>query len=63
MDDVQRESLTQSLQCADLLVADLSQARKAVGTTEPAMAMVLRDLLREAGVIKQRLAELEMGYR
>ena len=63
MDAVQRELLTQSLQCADLLVADLGQAQKAVGTTDPALAMVLRDLVHDAGVIKQRLAELESGYR
>lgn len=63
MDAGQRESLTQSLQCAALLVADLSQAQKAVGTTGPALAMVLRDLLHDAGVIKLRLAELEAGYR
>ena len=63
MDAVQRESLTQSLQCADLLVADLGQAQKAVGTTDPTLAMVLRDLVHDAGVIKQRLAELEAGYR
>lgn len=63
MDPVHLESLTQSLQCADLLVADLSQAQKAVDTSDPALAMVLRDLLHEAGAIKQRLAELETGYR
>ena len=63
MDSEKLEQLTKTSQCADLLLSDLKETHKAVSATEPALSMLLRDLIRDAGVIKQRLAELETAYR
>ena len=63
MDSEKLEQLTKTSQSADLFLADLKEMRKAVSGTDPALSMVIGDLIRDAGVIKQRLAELETAYR
>lgn len=63
MDTQQLEHLTKSAQCAELLVSDLRETLSAVCSTEPALAILLRDLIRDASSVKQRLEELEACYR
>jgi hypothetical protein len=63
MDIKHIENLTKALQCTDLLLQDLNHAQKDAYDDEPALSILLRDLIRDAGVIKHRLAELEAAYR
>jgi len=55
----QLETITKAAQCADLLVGDIREAHKLACHENPALEILLRDLLGEVARIKNRLAELQ----
>jgi len=63
MKQQQAESITKAAQCADLLVSDIREAQKQACESEPALELLLRDLIGEAVKIKNRLSELENCIR
>jgi hypothetical protein len=58
-----RESVTKAAQCADLLVGDLRDAQKRACDDEPALELLLRDLLAEAAKVRDRLTEIDGAIR
>ena len=56
----QAESIVKAAQCADLLVSDIREAHKQACENEPALELLLRDLIEDATKIKNRLCELEI---
>jgi hypothetical protein len=63
MKQQQAETITKAAQCADLLVSDIREAHKQASENEPALELLLRDLIAEAVKIKNRLGELENCVR
>lgn len=59
MNQQQAETITKAVQCADLLVSDMREAHKLACQNEPAVELLLRDLISDAAKIKNRLAEIE----
>jgi hypothetical protein len=59
MNQQQAETITKAVQCADLLVSDIREAHKMACQNEPAVELLLRDLIADAAKIKNRLAEIE----
>lgn len=59
MKQQQAETITKAAQCADLLVSDIREAHKQACESEPALELLLRDLIAQAVTIKNRLGELE----
>jgi hypothetical protein len=59
MNQQQAETITKAVQCADLLVSDIREAHKLACQNEPAVELLLRDLIADAAKIKNRLAEIE----
>jgi hypothetical protein len=59
MNQQQAEAITKAAQCADLLVSDIREAHKQASHNEPALELLLRDLVADANKIKNRLAEIE----
>jgi hypothetical protein len=55
----QLEAITKAAQCADLLVGDIREAHKVACHENPALEILLRELLGDAVRIKNRLAELQ----
>jgi len=54
----QLEPLTKAAQTADLLVQDLREAHKSACDDQPALEILLRNLLGEAAGLSHRLTEL-----
>lgn len=63
MKPLQAESITKAAQCADLLVSDIREAHRQACESEPALELLLRDLIGEAVKMKNRLGELENCIR
>jgi hypothetical protein len=59
MNQQQAETITKAVQCADLLVSDIREAHKLACQNEPAVELLLRDLIADAAKIKNRLTEIE----
>jgi len=59
----QQEIITKATQTADLLAGDLREAQKVACEGNPALEILLRDLLGHAMAIKTRLGELEACVR
>ena len=55
----QLETITKAAQCADLLVSDIREAHKVACHENPALEILLRELLGDVVRIKNRLAELQ----
>jgi hypothetical protein len=59
MKQLQSETLTKAAQCADLLVSNIRTAHKQACENEPALEILLRDLIGDAVKIKNSQNELE----
>ena len=59
----QQETITKALQTADLLAGDIREAQKVACEGNPALEILLRDLLGQAMTIKNRLGELDACLR
>ena len=59
----QTETVTKALQTADLLAGDIRDAQKVACEGNPALEILLRDLLGQAMTIKNRLGELDACLR
>lgn len=55
----QLETITKAAQCADLLVSDIREAHRLACHENPALEILLRDLLGDVARIETRLTELE----
>ena len=60
MNPQQAETITKAAQCADLLVGDIREAHKLACQNNPAVELLLRDLIADAVKIKHRLGEIQM---
>jgi len=58
-DPHQLETITKAAQCADLLVGDILEAQKVASKGNPALGILLHDLIPEVVRIKSRLQEIE----
>ena len=63
MNPQQLETITKAAQCADLLTGDLREAHELACQHDPALEILLRELIADAAKIKRRLAELEACFR
>jgi hypothetical protein len=63
MNSQQLEAITEAAQCSDLLVSDIREAHKFACRDNPALEILLRELLGETMRIKNRLAELAAGLQ
>jgi hypothetical protein len=59
MKQLQSKTFTKAAQCAELLVSDLREAHKHACNNDPALELLLRDLIGDAMKVKNRLGELE----
>lgn len=63
MNSQQAETITKAEQCAQLLVGDIQEAHKKASGAEPALEILLRDLVGDAAKIHDRLLELQKCSR
>ncbi len=59
MKQPQAETITKATQCADLLVSDIRDAHCHACDDDPALEILLRDLIGDAVKIKHRLSEIQ----
>jgi hypothetical protein len=56
------ETITKARQCAELLVGDIGEAQKRACRDNPALEILLRELIGDAVTVKDRLAEIEACF-
>lgn len=57
------ESITKAAQSADLLARDVREAHRNSCGDNPALEILLRDLIADAMKVKNRLAEIEASFK
>jgi hypothetical protein len=57
------ESISKAAQAADLLVSDVREAHSQACGENPALEILLRDLIADAMKVRNRLAEIEVCFK
>jgi hypothetical protein len=57
------ETITKAAQTADLLASDIREAHSQACGENPALEILLRDLIADAMKVRNRLAEIEASFK